>query len=991
MRNRIAKSALFVGLLMVFSFSSFLQIFSPALGQGNASAAESYNYTFSLGFGPNDQDGLKKLRDAIKDNDEGSDILTSTFIGVKGGVFGDKAMKLSYDSGKTGCAQSNKVSSGACSGTTGDHFGGQDKTLYVYSGEYMCRNGKIINSASDQAYYTVRYSVSVNLGGGNGVFNGDTLKNNTRLHWVGFGSNNTSGATFYPDTKPNTVRDSRDIGINRIPKGCLPPDVPSAVSNLPDKNSEEKNVGIINKFIPILERANNSVQETWRKAGINPGSGTASASGSGGSGSGDEVDIGCTYFTSALVWVICPVIDGFEAMINELDNILTSQLSVGSPGNSDNPSNIFCDKNSSDLKQCDAYHAAWASFRNIALGVLLIIGLAVIISEMAGFEFFDAYTLKKMLPRIVVAALALTLSWQLMDFFVQLSNALGFGIRYLIYQPFVNAGFDQAVIGGGGQATLIVLGGVMLSAMGVFGVLSFIATAALAVLVAFLTIMIRELVIIALVIIAPVAIILYIMPNTEKYYKMWWEMFAKALMMFPMIMALIASGRVFAATITTGAENDVFRQILGFAAYFAPYFMIPMTFKFSGMAMSAIGGAIDGQTVGMRQGLSKYRRKKAADRTQGAWQRAQTQQFFNENRKGRLGKYAGKANAALSNITSPGAAAKIYGGKALGKMGVDNSIGKSIFNSIGQTKFEHSQKLASKLNELGLNDRALMSLEKLPDYSPSTLRREVQRLSQSSNTNDQIAATQLANTADFITSDLRKDAEMGRADVMAGAALARASQGFMSSPEIADVANKLGGHEGGGTLASAFATTAQLGAQRAGVLDAKPGYGVQIDKDGQYFGVGAPDGAILSENDRKRVAAHQVKRIGTTGQQDLQGAKAPSVTRMAPGFTEMLKIKDFDANGNAAITYKDANNNDQSVTVSKHEVERVAGMVGTALADYSGTSPATAAELQKIVDDAGLSGDTLSAFQRGRRDVDPSMQGGSPADQGGAPPPDDQK
>lgn len=642
MKKRIAKSALFVGLFLVFGFSTFAQILSPSLGTSKASAASTYDYVFSTGFSPNDQEKLKSFKDAIKGNDEGSSIFVGTFVGVKGGVFNNKAFRLSYDQGKTGCAQASKASGGACSGTTGDHFGGQDKTLYVYSGEYMCRNGNVIGAATDKAYYTIRYSVSVNLGGSSGAFDGDTLKNNTRLHWVGFGSNNTAGATFYPDKTSNTVRRGEDIEIKKIPKSCLPPGVPSSLAGLSDKNSEERSQGTVNKYMPILERASEDIKKAWKEAGIDEAANTGSV------GEEDAVDIGCTYSSNPLTWVVCPVIDGFSGMINGLDNMITSQLSVGSPGNSDNPSQIFCDRNSTDLKQCDAYHSAWVGFRNIALGVLLIMGLAAIISEMAGFEFFDAYTLRKMLPRLVVAALALTLSWQLMDFFVQFSNALGYGVRYLIYQPFVAAGFDQATIGGGGATAILFLGIITGGALGIFGLLSLAATGALAVLVAFLTLMIRELVIISLVIIAPVAIVLYIMPNTEKYYKMWWETFAKALMMFPMIAAMIAAGRVFAAVVTTGAENDPFRQILGFAAYFAPYFMIPMTFKYAGSAMAAIGGAIDQRAGGMRQGLQKYRGAKQAENWQG---------FKDGNRfKGsnRFSRAFNKASLGVSNVPTAG-------------------------------------------------------------------------------------------------------------------------------------------------------------------------------------------------------------------------------------------------------------------------------------------------------------------------------------------------
>ena len=87
-----------------------------------------------------------------------------------------------------------------------------------------------------------------------------------------------------------------------------------------------------------------------------------------------------------------------------------------------------------------AFKAAWNSFRLLALGIIVIAGLLMIISQALGFELFDAYTIKKTLPRILVAGIGITLSWQLLAFFVTFSNALGIGVRALIYSPFPGGG-----------------------------------------------------------------------------------------------------------------------------------------------------------------------------------------------------------------------------------------------------------------------------------------------------------------------------------------------------------------------------------------------------------------------------------------------------------------------------------------------------------------------------------------------------------------------
>jgi hypothetical protein len=149
--------------------------------------------------------------------------------------------------------------------------------------------------------------------------------------------------------------------------------------------------------------------------------------------------------------------------------------------------------------------------------------------------------------------------------------------------------------------------------------ISYVVTAMLAILIAILVLIIRQIVIILLLILAPIAIVASILPNTQKYYKFWWESFSKALLMFPLIAAFIASGRVFAAiSIQNGGGIN---QLIAFIAYFAPYFLIPLTFKFAGGALSSLGGFVNNRGTGLFKGLSNYRSgqmKSRVERARGA-------------------------------------------------------------------------------------------------------------------------------------------------------------------------------------------------------------------------------------------------------------------------------------------------------------------------------------------------------------------------------------
>lgn len=338
-------------------------------------------------------------------------------------------------------------------------------------------------------------------------------------------------------------------------------------------------------------------------------------------GGSDANQLGCDGSSNPLTWIICPVInDLLVPAIEATDNLITSQMTVDTQS-------IFCGPGSSNDDSCKAYYTAWASFRNISLGLLAIVGLIVVIAQALGMEIVDAYTIRKMLPRILIAAIGITLSWTLMSFAVTLSNDLGFGIRNLIVAPFhslssnINIDFADSpilntIIGGGVAAAAIPIWTVS----GGLGVLiSYIATAGLAVLIAVIVLILREVAIIMMVLLAPIALIAYVMPNTQRVFRLWWESFVRALLMFPMIAAFIATGRVFAAISLNGTNSGgdigtAFHGIIGFIAYFAPYFMIPLTFRLSGGVMNGIGSAIAQRGQGVQGLLSGYRGNQRKER-----------------------------------------------------------------------------------------------------------------------------------------------------------------------------------------------------------------------------------------------------------------------------------------------------------------------------------------------------------------------------------------
>src|SRR5690606_29838183 len=68
--------------------------------------------------------------------------------------------------------------------------------------------------------------------------------------------------------------------------------------------------------------------------------------------------------------------------------------------------------------------------------ILIPVMLVMVIGTALGWEMFSAYTVKKALPRMVVATIFITLSWHITTFLIGFFNVIGAGILGLMTSPF---------------------------------------------------------------------------------------------------------------------------------------------------------------------------------------------------------------------------------------------------------------------------------------------------------------------------------------------------------------------------------------------------------------------------------------------------------------------------------------------------------------------------------------------------------------------------
>ncbi|MCA9325764.1 hypothetical protein KDA23_06950, partial [Candidatus Saccharibacteria bacterium] len=438
----------------------------------------------------------------------------------------------------------------------------------------------------------------------------------------------------------------------------------------------------------------------------------AGTSGSTSSSDTGEIDVSCGQtldfpgfifpVTSVLNWLFCGFIAATNTASQQLDEQLLKMLCVDQASLFGTAS--MCPKQATNSDQTSAaYKKVWDVFRVLSLGLLVIVGLIMVLSQTIGLEVFDAYTIRKTLPRLIVAAIGITLSWQLMDFFVGLTNALGLGVRALIYAPFNQAGITNVNVLTGGTPAITVLfamGGFLV--LGALGVLSLLGTALLSIFVAFVVLVLRNIVVIMLTVIAPLAIVAYILPNTQKWWSNWWDWWSKALLMFPIIVGFIAIGHVFAA-IAAKQSDSTLSAIIAFLAYFAPYFLLPLTFRFAGGVLATLGGFTNDRGRGVFDRLKGFRANQAQKNIQAMGE---------GNRFRGSGAFSRGFNATTRGIAGFAAADKGYNPRYWGSATQSHLSNQSLVHAA-----EYGEKNEAFQAVKGNDDLLLAGLRHRNDYA----------------------------------------------------------------------------------------------------------------------------------------------------------------------------------------------------------------------------------------------------------------------------------
>lgn len=335
-------------------------------------------------------------------------------------------------------------------------------------------------------------------------------------------------------------------------------------------------------------------------------------------GTGNDENEACYAGAGAMGWLLCPAIMSLEGLMDQVYSFIEEHfLKIRSDS-------IFNGTGSGQFRT-NGVHEAWSKLQAIANIIFIIFFIVVLFSQITGVGISN-YGIKKMLPKLIVTAVLINLSYIICAVLVDLSNVLGVGLRGLL-----ESGLGiQAAQGAGAGATVsgfLVAGSITLASIIiavcinpglVVTLLLFLGSAAIAVLFLWLVLVVREVVVILGIVLSPVAFACSALPNTESLFKKWMKIMQAMLLLYPLCSLVVGggqfAGRILASVGQSNAELGWTFNLAAMVAQVVPFFFIPSLLKGTLAGLGTLGAklaqgqrALNANTMGRIRNSDRYK------------------------------------------------------------------------------------------------------------------------------------------------------------------------------------------------------------------------------------------------------------------------------------------------------------------------------------------------------------------------------------------------
>ena len=312
-----------------------------------------------------------------------------------------------------------------------------------------------------------------------------------------------------------------------------------------------------------------------------------------------ENSTGTSCDVQGIGWIICPLsnwlADGIDYMYSALQEFLKT-------------------KPLETTNQNSGIYLAWVIMRNISNVAFIVAFLVIIYSQLTSVGISN-YGVKKMLPRLVIAAVLVNLSFTICAILLDLSNIAGYafqdafmGIKNTISTVGENTStwtWSEVISTALSNGALAVGAGYAVSLALTTELLPMLVPAAtlagLTLLFILLIMAARQALIIILIIVSPLAFVCYLLPGTEKWFKKWRDSFLTMLVFFPAFAVVFGGAQLAGIIIIQNASgsNGAIMHILGMLVQIIPLAITPLIMKLSGGVLGKFAGFVNDKNKGL--------------------------------------------------------------------------------------------------------------------------------------------------------------------------------------------------------------------------------------------------------------------------------------------------------------------------------------------------------------------------------------------------------
>ena len=292
-----------------------------------------------------------------------------------------------------------------------------------------------------------------------------------------------------------------------------------------------------------------------------------------------EPESSCSGDLGSLGWLICPSMSLGGKLADAGYNSVSMFLDISPDIFNDNP-------------ELGGAKQAWNFFRDIANVVFVLLFLWVIFSQISNVGVSN-YGIKKILPKLILGAILINLSFYICQLAVDLSNILGYALKGVLEGASLKA--EAPGVGGvGGGFVALLTGALGLVGAPLFAFLTvsvpMLIWTLLSIGVALLILVFRQAAVILLIAISPIAFAAWLLPNTESLFKKWVSAFKGLLVVFPVVSLMYGSGKLAGAVLSNSSGGIM--QFVAMCAPIVPLIATPFVIKSSLNSLGSIGAKI---------------------------------------------------------------------------------------------------------------------------------------------------------------------------------------------------------------------------------------------------------------------------------------------------------------------------------------------------------------------------------------------------------------